>query len=134
MVAAGWYHVPGLPRCFCFFPLLILLIIIVVIICVFFFFLIYILFKTTNLRARSCEGCLGNPMVSLQKLIGPPVLPFYIFFGGGCPIKIYYRKRLYPYSNLKSGGPRLYSLAFWWKESFKDSPDVVKQMPLNGAP
>ena len=34
------------------------------------------------------------------------IVPFYPFFGEGSPTKIdYYRKTVYPYSNLSTGGP-----------------------------
>ena len=39
--------------------------------------------------------------------LGPPVVPFYPFFGEGSPTKIDYRIKLVPsYSNLSTGGPR----------------------------
>ena len=46
--------------------------------------------------------------------LGPPVVPFYPFFGAGSPAKIDYRKKKwYPYSNLSlSGGPSLGGLDF----------------------
>ena len=37
--------------------------------------------------------------------LGPPVVPFYPFWGEGSPTKIDYRKKWDPYSNLSTGGP-----------------------------
>ena len=41
-----------------------------------------------------------------KRPVGPPVVPFYPFFGGGSPTKIDHRKSWYPYSHLSTGGPR----------------------------
>ena len=41
--------------------------------------------------------------------LGPPVAPFYPFFGEGSPTKIDYRKNKYPYSILSTGGPSFLS-------------------------
>ena len=42
---------------------------------------------------------------ALVPKLGPPVVPFYPFFGEGSPTKIDYRKKGtgYPYSNLSTG-------------------------------
>ena len=49
----------------------------------------------------------GHVLVQVSKLrlLGPPVLPFYLFFGEGSTTKIDYRQKGYPYSNLSTGGP-----------------------------
>ena len=49
-----------------------------------------------------------NPFISDMNRLGPPVVPFLPFFGGGSPTKIDYSKKLVPtYSNLSTEGPRL---------------------------
>ena len=55
-----------------------------------------------NAKLRSSNGQHGT-------LLGPPVVPFYPFFGEGSPTTIVYRKNGYPYSNLSTGGPSCFS-------------------------
>ena len=50
----------------------------------------------------------GSP----RQLLGPPVVPFYPFWGEGSPTKIDCRKKGYPYSKLSTGGPRLVMCVF----------------------
>ena len=63
-------------------------------------------------RARKARG--ADPKMKLAKmftpsgwLLGPPVVPFYLFLAEGSPTTIGYRKKRYPYSILSTGGPRL---------------------------
>ena len=61
--------------------------------------------QNSNLRpARLCTECY---------MLGPPVVPFYPFLGGGFPCKNRPQKKGYPkgcpYSNLSTGGPSMFT-------------------------
>ena len=50
--------------------------------------------------------CHAQTSLTLCIYLGPPVVPFYPFWGEGSPTKIDHTKKGYPYSSLSTGGPR----------------------------
>ena len=51
-------------------------------------------------------------MIVPQLRLGPPVVPFYLFFGDGSPTNLV-QKKGYPYPNLSTGGPRRCTRLFY---------------------